>query len=168
MDQCRNTADKPSSMTSVTTALPFWKSKPPTAGRRAKARGIEAQFEISSVDDVDGISPGLGLRKSLASLKLYSDKVELLLLPSPVSANEFSVGMWLKGGRRRIWEVSSTTTVRLKWPDSTGEAVVPGDDMVCFLLVLLVVVTGEIGLRELFSSDMADRLSGFGSKAFLY
>lgn len=41
----------------------------------------------------------------------------------------------------------------MEWP--FGDGVPPGEDTVCFLLMLLVAVTGEVGLRGPFSSDMA-------------
>lgn len=70
---------------------------------------------------------------------------------------DVSVGNWPNGVRRRSCEDSSTVTARLmEWPEGAGDGVAPGEDTVCFLLILLAAVTGVIGLRgPPFSSDMA-------------
>lgn len=67
-DQFRNTAAKPRSMTSVTTALPFLNTAPAKAGSNAKARDSDAREEESECR-VSSLL-GFGLRMSRASPRL--------------------------------------------------------------------------------------------------
>lgn len=46
-DQFKKMAANTSRVTSVTTALPFWKKTPAMAGRRARPRGAECQCDSS-------------------------------------------------------------------------------------------------------------------------
>ncbi len=86
-DQFKNTAASPSSVTSVTTALPSLNNNPPTAGRRAKASGAECQFEGSSCDS--SLGPyALGRRMSsveeridCCASSIESENMELRLRP---------------------------------------------------------------------------------------
>lgn len=78
-DQCKKTPAKPSNMMSVTTAPPFLNSAPEMAGSSANARESEAK-EDDSGSEGSALAPcrACGLRISRASLRLYSEKLELL------------------------------------------------------------------------------------------
>lgn len=96
----------------MTTALPFLKKTPPTAGSRANAKGIDAQFELESSTGREPV--GLGLNRPPASPRLYSEKVELRLrgLLSNGSAAA-AVGESKREGRRE--KLSSTVAERRRF-----------------------------------------------------
>lgn len=108
--------DRPRSITSVTTALPFLKRTPASAGRSANANDNEASDETSGVSI--SAPPGFGLSRSRASPRLYSEKLELLRGGASKDASEV---MPLNGGRRRVGFVSSTVLARrMAWPGGCG------------------------------------------------
>lgn len=115
-------------MMSVTTELPFLNRTPPTAGRSAKARGMDAQFELSSLP---GRAPaGFGLNSPPASCILYSEKVELRRRdPSNGSCAPAAADGESKRDRRRV-KFSSTVAERRRPLEAlvvvaaTGRAVV--------------------------------------------
>jgi hypothetical protein len=94
--QLRKIAARASKVMSVTTELPFWKKRPPTAGSSAKPRGIECQCEGSCwlVSGEPGLYRGrsrssVDERKDLRVSERPSEKTELLLRFNdvPPSAN---------------------------------------------------------------------------------
>jgi hypothetical protein len=107
-------------MMSVTTELPFLNNTPPTAGKRAKARGMDAQFELSSTA---GRAPGgLGLKRPPASCMLYSEKVELRRRePSKGSPEAAAAEGDSKRDRRRV--VFSSTVADRRRPPAAPVAV---------------------------------------------
>lgn len=56
-DQLRKTPARPRSMKSVTTALPFLKSRPDIAGRKAKANDSDGKEDDSPANDESAL-PG--------------------------------------------------------------------------------------------------------------
>lgn len=79
-DQCRNTPPSPRSIMSVTTEWPLLNRTPDIAGSSANASDSPASDEVSG-DELSWCSRGLpwGFSRSLASVKLYSEKLELRL-----------------------------------------------------------------------------------------
>jgi hypothetical protein len=84
--QLRKIAARASKVISVTTALPFWKKRPPTAGNSAKPRGMECQCEgswwlVSGEPDLyRGRSrSSVDERRDLRVSERPSEKIELLL-----------------------------------------------------------------------------------------
>lgn len=125
-DQFRNTAAKPSIMTSVTIELPFLKNIPPIAGRSAKARGAECQCDAGEEPWIPSL--GFGRSKSSveerncrrASLIEYSEKLEdRLLMPM----GEFSALLPVDSllvGRDRNWADSSPPSVWTRLSPDVG------------------------------------------------
>ena len=120
-DECRNTAARLNSITSVRTALPFSNRMPPTAGSKANIRGIDDMlfwFFRCKLATASGfrISP----RKCFASLKLKPENAELRRLGELNSVLE---GPKLLIGRRRNCVFSSTAIEpRIGWkPIGAGE-----------------------------------------------
>jgi hypothetical protein len=79
-------AAMPSNVTSVITALPFLTSSPPTAGSKARTRGRECQWELSSCSPKSCSVVARGKRRSsveeridLRASENPSDRNELLL-----------------------------------------------------------------------------------------
>lgn len=105
-DQCRNTPARPKSITSVTTALPFLNSTPARAGNNAKANESDAKDDVSLLTCTPS---GCGFKISLASLRLYSEKFELLR--GGMSKDVESVA---SVARRRNGAASSTVMARRK------------------------------------------------------
>src|SRR2546421_10615524 len=97
-------------MTSVTTALPFLKSSPPTAGRSAKARGAEFQFELSWSPERLILSTFGRRRSSVDVLTSSSEKSERIELRRWMPANGGSGKVFVRpSGRIRIFELLSPT-----------------------------------------------------------
>lgn len=83
-DQFKKTAARIRRVTSVTTALPFWKKIPATAGNKARPKGAECQCDSSFVRFTSFLLAARG--KSMSSVDdriefrasdTVSDKVEL-------------------------------------------------------------------------------------------
>jgi hypothetical protein len=75
--QFRNVAPSTSSKASVTYAPPFWKSRPPRAGRIANASGAESQTEGSSESVNTFISFPIGRGAGKREASELSDRMEL-------------------------------------------------------------------------------------------
>lgn len=98
IDQLRNTAARTSKVTSVATALPFWNSKPPTAGNKASASGTDCQCDSLSLsrDLILGLTRGRNRSSvedfmELRASETVSEKVELRRnLPGPAGGFEDS------------------------------------------------------------------------------
>src|SRR5436305_8550844 len=92
--QLRKIAARASKVISVTTALPFWKNRPPTAGSSAKPRGIECQCEGSCwlASGEPGLYRGrsrssVDERRDLCGWERPSEKTELLRRFNDVEAS---------------------------------------------------------------------------------
>jgi len=68
---------------SVTTTLPFWKNSPPKAGSKARARGMECQFDGSWLEMMLGLFARGSNRSSVEDLidclvlSIESERLEL-------------------------------------------------------------------------------------------
>jgi hypothetical protein len=130
-------------MISVTIALPFLKRAPEIAGRRAKANDRDAREDVSPAEDSMLGSPSCGLSRSRASLRLYSEKLELLrggMVSKPGDA--------MYGRREAASSAADTVTARRSpWPG--GGALIPE-------LTPAVVAGLPLGDDVVFSSVMAE------------
>lgn len=122
-DQCRKTPAKPRSIISVTTALPFLNSTPARAGSRANANDSDASEDESLVASWSPARPmGCGFSRSRASLRLYSEKLELRRgNASPVGDEASAKGLcsWMDGRERRASSTAADAVrARRRFPGS--------------------------------------------------